>query len=159
MASESRGASPGTGCIMALKLTLKPGEKFVVNGAVIVNGDRRGHLLLQNNVSILREKDVLQPSDANTPVKRIYFAIQMLYLDEGTREQSYADFADRVQEFMGAIRDPSILDKCASILDDVNAGRYYHALLTTKKMFAFERERLNYDGASEEEGAGLGLGS
>ena len=66
---------------MALKLTLKPGEKFVINGAVIVNGERRSHLI-QNKVSMLREKDVMQQSEANTPVKHIYFAIQMLYLDE-----------------------------------------------------------------------------
>ena len=144
---------------MALKLTLKPGEKFVVNGAVIVNGDRRGHLLLQNNVSVLREKDVMQQADANTPVKRIYFAIQLLYLDESSRRQYYADFADRLQEFMGVIRDPDILEKCASILEDVNGGRYYRAMLTAKKMFAFERERLNYDAAGEEFGADLGVSS
>ena len=144
---------------MALKLTLKPGEKFVVNGAVIVNGDRRGHLLLQNNVSVLREKDVMQQADANTPVKRIYFAIQLLYLDESSRRQYYADFADRLQEFMGVIRDPDILEKCASILEDVNGARYYRAMLTAKKMFAFERERLNYDAAGEEIGADLGVSS
>ncbi len=144
---------------MALKLTLKPGEKFVVNGAVIVNGDRRGHLLIQNNVSILREKDVMQQADANTPVKRIYFAIQMLYLDDNAQQQYYADFADRLEEFMAAVRDPDILEKCASILQDVNGGRYYRALLTAKKMFAFERERLNYDAAEEEEGADLGMSS
>ena len=40
---------------MALKVTLKPGEKFVINGAVIVNGDRRSSLVIQNKVSILRE--------------------------------------------------------------------------------------------------------
>jgi flagellar protein FlbT len=144
---------------MALKLTLKPGEKFVVNGAVIVNGDRRGHLLIQNNVSVLREKDVMQQADANTPAKRIYFAIQLLYLDESSRQQYYADFADRLQEFMGVIRDPDILDKCASILQDVNGGRYYRAMLTAKKMFPFERERLNYDAAREEEGADFGMSS
>lgn len=144
---------------MALKLTLKPGEKFVVNGAVIVNGDRRGHLLLQNDVSILREKDVMQQADANTPVKRIYFAIQLLYLDESSRQQYYADFADRLQEFMGVIRDPDILEKCASILEDVNGARYYRAMLTAKKMFPFERERLNYDAASDGEDADLGLNS
>lgn len=144
---------------MALKLTLKPGEKFVVNGAVIVNGDRRGHLLIQNNVSVLREKDVMQQVDANTPVKRIYFAIQLLYLDESSRQQYYADFADRLQEFMDVIRDPDILEKCASILEDVNGGRYYRALLTAKKMFPFERERLNYGAVHAEEGADLGLNS
>lgn len=144
---------------MALKLTLKPGEKFVVNGAVIVNGDRRGHLLIQNKVSILREKDVMQQADANTPAKRIYFAIQLLYLDESSRQQYYADFADRLQEFMDVIKDPDILEKCASILEDVNGGRYYRALLTAKKMFPFERERLNYGAAHADEGADLGLNS
>lgn len=144
---------------MVLKITLKPGEKFVVNGAVILNGDRRNHLLIQNNVSILREKDVMQQVDANTPVKRIYFAIQMLYLDESEKQRYYADFADRLQEFMGAIRDQDIADKCASILADVNDCRYYRALLTAKKMFPFERERLNYDTAREEQGADLGIGS
>jgi flagellar protein FlbT len=40
---------------MPLKLSLKPGERFVVNGAVLQNGDRRAVLLLQNKASILRE--------------------------------------------------------------------------------------------------------
>ena len=46
---------------MPLKLSLKPGEKFVLNGAVVQNGDRRGVLVLQNKASVLREKDILQP--------------------------------------------------------------------------------------------------
>ncbi len=66
---------------MPLKLSLKPGERFVVNGAVLQNGDRRAVLLLQNKASILREKDIIQPEEANTPVRRIYFPIMMMYLD------------------------------------------------------------------------------
>jgi flagellar protein FlbT len=50
---------------MALKISLKPGEKFVVNGAVIANGDRRANLIIQNKVSILREKDILQAEEVN----------------------------------------------------------------------------------------------
>ena len=38
---------------MALKLSLKPGEKFVLNGAVVQNGDRRGVLILQNRASAI----------------------------------------------------------------------------------------------------------
>jgi len=45
---------------MPLKLSLKPDEKFVLNGAVIQNGDRRATLILQNRCSILREKDIMQ---------------------------------------------------------------------------------------------------
>jgi flagellar protein FlbT len=62
---------------VALKLTLKPKERFFINGAVVVNGDRRSSLLIENNASILREKDIMQEREAGTPVRRIYFAIQM----------------------------------------------------------------------------------
>src|SRR3546814_461765 len=66
---------------MALKVSLKPDEQFVVNGAVVRNGDRRTNLILQNKVSLLREKDIIQEEEANTPSRRIYFAIMLMYLD------------------------------------------------------------------------------
>ena len=50
---------------MPLKLSLKPGEKFVLNGAVVQNGDRRSSLLLQNKASVLREKDIMQADEAS----------------------------------------------------------------------------------------------
>lgn len=129
---------------MALKLTLKPRERFVINGAVVVNGERRSHLLIQNNVSILREKDVMQEVDANTPVRRIYFAVQMLYLDEANRDAYFEVFEKRLDEFLGAIRDREARARCASILSDVQNGNFYRALSTCKKLFSFEEERLNY---------------
>ena len=129
---------------MALKVTLKPGEKFVINGAVVVNGDRRTHLLIQNNVSILREKDVMQQENADSPVRRIYFAIQMLYLDGKGSEEYQRAFDTRVAEFMGAISDADALAKCRAIIDDVANGQFYKALLTCKRLLPFEEMRLNY---------------
>ena len=67
---------------MPLKLSLKPGEKFVLNGAVVQNGDRRSALLLQNKASVLREKDIMQADEATTPSRRIYFPVMMMYLDQ-----------------------------------------------------------------------------
>ena len=66
---------------MPLKLSLKPGEKFVLNGAVLANGDKRTSLVIQNKACVLREKDIMQPEDANTPARRIYLPIMMMYLD------------------------------------------------------------------------------
>ncbi|MBL4618299.1 MAG: flagellar biosynthesis repressor FlbT, partial [Robiginitomaculum sp.] len=66
---------------MPLKLSLKPGEKFVLNGAVVQNGERRANLILQNQASVLREKDIMQEAEANTPAKRVYFPVMMMYLD------------------------------------------------------------------------------
>lgn len=80
---------------MALKLSLKPGEKFVLNGAVVQNGDRRGVLILQNRASVLREKDIMQAEDVTTPARRIYFPIMMMYLDESGAAKFYDEQAKR----------------------------------------------------------------
>jgi len=65
---------------MPLKLSLKPGEKFVLNGAVLTNGDKRTSLVIQNKACVLREKDIMQPKDAKTPARLVYLAIMMMYL-------------------------------------------------------------------------------
>jgi flagellar biosynthesis repressor protein FlbT len=136
---------------MALKISLKPGEKFVVNGAVITNGDRRASLIIQNRVSILREKDILQASDANTPARRIYFPIMLMYLDDETSSQYYDEFVERMTEFMGALENPQVKTLCLSISRDVMTGNFYRALMTCKKLFEYEKERLQYvpDGVYE----------
>ncbi len=127
---------------MPLKLSLRPGEKFVVNGAVVQNGDRRAALVLQNKASVLREKDIMQQDEADTPAKRIYFPIMLMYLDEAGRDQAYSEFASRLAEFMGAVRDPATLAECIGISKEVIAGEYYRALMRCRKLIAYEAERL-----------------
>ena len=130
---------------MPLKLSLKPGEKFVLNGAVLANGDKRTSLVIQNKACLLREKDIMQPEDANTPARRIYLAIMMMYLDGEASEEPYNEFALRMTEFMGAIRTASILATCVDISRDVAQGAYYNALIACRKLFELEQERLNYE--------------
>jgi len=130
---------------MPLKLSLKPGEKFVLNGAVLTNGDKRTSLVIQNKACVLREKDIMQPDEANTPSRRIYLAIMMMYLDGEASEEPYNEFALRMTEFMGAIRTPCILGLCVDISRDVAQGAYYKALITCRKLFELEQERLNYE--------------
>jgi flagellar protein FlbT len=133
---------------MPLKLSLKPGEKFVLNGAVLTNGDKRTSLVIQNKACVLREKDIMQPEGANTPARRIYLAIMMMYLDGEASEEPYNEFALRMTEFMGAVRNHQVLTACVDISRDVAQGNYYKALIACRKLFEFEQERLNYDSAS-----------
>jgi flagellar biosynthesis repressor protein FlbT len=133
---------------MPLKLSLKPGEKFVLNGAVLANGDKRTSLVLQNKACVLREKDIMQPEAATTPARRIYFPIMMMYLAPEDTELYYNDFALRMTEFMGAIRNRTALAACVEISRDVMSGAYYKALMACKKLFEFEGERLSYDAQS-----------
>lgn len=127
---------------MPLKLSLKPGEKFVLNGAVVQNGDRRGVLVLQNKASVLREKDIMQADEANTPARRIYFPVMMMYLDEGGAQNYYHEFAQRLTEFMGAISNPKVLVDCVEISKLCMSGEYYKALMLARKLIDYEDERL-----------------
>ena len=127
---------------MPLKLSLKPGEKFVLNGAVVQNGDRRTTLVLQNKASVLREKDIMQPEDAATPARRIYFPMMMMYLDDGGATRYYDEFAQRLTEFMGVIRNPEVLAECVAISKHAMAREYYKALMLCRKLIEYEDERL-----------------
>jgi flagellar protein FlbT len=130
---------------MPLKLSLKPGEKFVLNGAVLANGEKRTSLVLQNKACVLREKDIMQNEDANTPARRIYFPVMMMYLDPDGSEIYYNDFALRMTEFMSAIQNRQALATCLEVSREVMSGAYYKALMTCKRLYEFEQERLGYD--------------
>ena len=129
---------------MPLKLTLKPRERFVLNGGVMMNGDRRSDLIIENQVSLLRERDVLQPDEADTPMKRIYFTIMMMYLDGGLEGDYYDQFSDLMTDFMCAVTTKGVVEKCHRILDDVHEQRFYTAMMMSKSLLPFEKERLEY---------------
>ena len=127
---------------MALKLSLKPDERLVINGAVIANVDRRTTLIVHNKASILREKDILQEENVNSPAKRIYFPIMLMYMDQGNTDKFYEEFVKRMTEFMSAISSPDAVNNCVQISRDVMDKNYYKALMTCKKLIEFETSRI-----------------
>ena len=129
---------------MPLKLSLKPGEKFVLNGAVVQNGDRRAVLVLQNKASVLREKDIMQEAEVQTPARRIYFPVLMMYLDEVNAQRFYDEFVRRLTEFMGVIQNPGILADCVNISRHCMEREYYKALMLCRKLIEYEDERLGH---------------
>ena len=141
---------------MPLKLSLKPGEKFVLNGAVVQNGDRRSVLVLQNKASVLREKDIMQQEEANTPARRIYFPVMMMYLDEANADRYYDEFVRRLTEFMNVISNPDILADCVNISKHCMSREYYKALMLCRKIMDYEDERLGNVPSSVSAGSDAG---
>ncbi len=129
---------------MVLKLTLKPGERAAVNGAVIVNGDRRASLVIENRARVLREGDIMQREDATTPARRIYFPVMMMYLDAKTTKEMHAEFEARLTEFVNAIVDGEALRICARLGADVANEDYYKALQKCRSLMDFEEARLTH---------------
>jgi len=127
---------------LPLKLSLRPDERFVLNGAVVQNGDRRSVLILQNKASVLREKDILQPEDANSPARHIYMSVMMMYIDEPRAGQYYQNFVLRMSEFMGVIQNADVLSSCINISKFCLEREYYKALMLCRKIIEYEDQRL-----------------
>ena len=123
---------------MALKIILKPHEKFIVGGAVITNGDTKSVFIVENDVPILRGKDILTPAMADTPCKRIYFTIQLMYVDEKNLPDHHKIFWELVGDVAGAA--PSRKPMLKEISENILNARYYKALKLTKKLIDYERE-------------------
>lgn len=126
---------------MALKVELKPGERIILGECVITNDDQRTRLLIEGQVPILREKDILTPELANTPAKRIYLAVQLMYTSKDPCLHHEVYFA-LVRELVEAAQ--SVWPYIESINNHILTGEMYKALKDTKKLIAYEQELVNH---------------
>lgn len=126
---------------MSLKIDLKPGEKFIVNGAVLKAGRRRVSLMLENEAVLLRSKDIMQQEEANTPARRIYFTIMLLYI-HGDAPKLKAQFDAFLDDFIQVTTLREIRSALFEIQRDVEHGRLYHAMKTCKWLIDVENQLL-----------------
>lgn len=135
---------------MALKINVKPGEKIVINGAVITMGEGASYIVLQNQATFLREKDIMQPEEANTPVRRIYFSLMLMYLDQENYQGYYNEYMDRMIDLLRTTTLPHVRDTLMVIFRDVQEKRFFQAMKACKALMKFEDELLkSYGGEAE----------
>ncbi len=126
---------------MPLKMTLKPGERIIVNGAVLENGGHEAHLVFLNDAAFMREKDILMEVDALTPASRVYFALQCVYIFPERRAHYSAALEDLLADYLRAA--PSSAELIDQIRGLVEQGDYYQALKAVRALIAHEKERLD----------------
>jgi flagellar protein FlbT len=133
---------------MALKVELKPGERILVGECVITNGKQRTRFLVEGKTPILREKDILTAQQADTPTKRIYLAVLLMYTSQDARAH-HATYFTLVRDLVRAV--PSAWPQIEIINNHILTGNMYKALKEAKKLITYEQELL----ANEEGRAGL----
>jgi len=126
---------------MALKITLKPGERMIIGGAVITNGSKTSSFIVENKVPVLRQSDIMSEKAADTPGRRIYLVIQLMYVDSENLATYYANYWNLTQDLVKAA--PSMLGFVDRISEHIQSNRYYQALKLTKKMIDYEQEVLS----------------
>jgi flagellar protein FlbT len=126
---------------MPLKIILKPGERMVIDGAVIRNGDAKIAFTIENRVPLLREKDILTPKGADTVCRKIYYLIQLMYIDKTGAAPHHAAYWKLVHPLVEAV--PSSVTLVDRISKQILAGEFYKALKLAKILMAYEEEVMN----------------
>ena len=126
-----------------LVLSLKPNEKFLVNGAVLTNGPKRGQICVEdNNVFVLRLSDVIHPDDSNSPVKRVYYAIQLILSGDETFESMKEQVRVGLAGLFFVFEGTSVIKHLEKSQRGFNAGKFYSALCALKPVIPIEAEML-----------------
>ncbi|MFA5180125.1 MAG: flagellar biosynthesis repressor FlbT [Syntrophales bacterium] len=122
---------------MSLKISLKPHERMIIAGAAITNGNTTARLTIENNVPVLREKDILTEKNAVSPARRIYYIVQLMYLDQEDLADHHRIYWDLVRAFLKV--SPNSIKLIDSISEHVLCTRYYQALKLARKLIDHEQ--------------------
>jgi flagellar protein FlbT len=87
----------------------------------------------------------MQEEEANTPARRIYFVIMLMYIDP-------ANIATYAERYQALVRDfthvsaamPELQLELIKLIQEVAAGNYYHALRQCRKLFEIENRLMTY---------------
>ncbi len=129
-----------------LKISLKANEKIYVNGAV-VRADRKVTLEFLNEVDFLLENHVLQADEADTPLKQLYFVVQIMLINPAGAAQAREMFRTSLPRMLACYHDKFILSALKDIDRMVGEGHIYDALKAIRGLYGREREIL--EGAAE----------
>jgi len=131
-----------------LKITLKANEKIYINGAVIKT-DRKVSLEFLNDVHFLLEGHVLQPEQATTPLRQLYFIVQMMLMNPEGAAEAREMLRKSMPLLLACFSDEHILSTLKHIDRLVNEGHVYEALKAIRGLYVLEAEILNRAGAKQ----------
>lgn len=125
---------------MPLLIELKSGDRIFINGAVIENGGPNTRLVLHNEATIMREKEILNEESAITPASRVYHSLQCAYLFKEDKDNYLRAYDKFLDEYLAAC--PSALGIVNKIRKHVSEGRIYKGLKEAQALIIHEQKTL-----------------
>lgn len=123
---------------MPLLIDLKPGEKVIINGAVLENAGANTKLRIHNESSILRQKEILTNEDMASPASRVYFCLQCAYIFPEKREHYLRLYEHYLVEYLESC--PSASEIGDEVRRAVAGQQYYKALKSSRKLLKHETD-------------------
>lgn len=122
-----------------MNISLKRGEKIYINGAVF-RVDRKVCIELLNDVTFLLENHVMQAVDATTPLKQLYFAVQLMLISPNDIDAALYLSRDILATCSKTMSDPRIVEGLSSVAKLIESKRYFDALKILRGLFPLEIE-------------------
>jgi len=129
-----------TAVVSSIRIPARAGDKFVVNGAVLTLTE--GAVEIQNHEIVLHGRDVMLPEDANTPAKRIYYWLMLMYLDAPGRDAYRLRLLDDMNDFLNATTLLDVTKSLGLIHQLIQHDDYQPAMIAARALMAFEAELL-----------------
>lgn len=120
-----------------LKITLRAGERIFINGGVL-RVDRKVSLELMNDVIFLLEQHVMKPEETTTPLRQLYFMIQMMLMDPSLHMKARTMARESVSDLLASITNPKILDGLRDAGDMLDGDRPFDALKKIRSLLPLE---------------------
>ncbi|WFP78443.1 flagellar biosynthesis repressor FlbT [Mesorhizobium sp. WSM4906] len=132
-----------------LKISLKPNEKIYINGAVI-RVDRKVTIELMNDVQFLLESHVIQAEQASTPLRQLYFIVQIMLINPLGASEARDMFRRSLPMLIASFDNQDICNALKQIDRMVGEDHIYDALKAIRALYPLERQALGgYDDIPE----------
>ncbi len=126
-----------------LVLKLGPRERVLINGAVIENGDRRGRIsIITPNANILRLRDAIHPSDAQTPVRRVCYTTQLMLTGDLSVDTARQQVLRRIEELSRVLIDADSRTLLAQATEALLSDQFYKCLKALRALIPREDRLL-----------------
>ena len=123
------------------KLFLKANERVFINGAVL-RADRKVGLELLNDVDFLLENHVLQVEEATTPLKQLYFIVQIMLMSPSEKPSAMKLYRDSITALLATFENAQITTSLKNIDVMISEGSTFEALKALRGLFDIEEEVL-----------------
>src|SRR5208337_392450 len=110
-----------------MNITLRAGERFFINGAVI-RIDRKATIELLNDVTFLLENHVMQAKEATTLTRQIYFAVQIMLMDPSAAATATPLAGALIETALGAYETPELVSGLRGVAQSLAKSRNFEAL-------------------------------
>ena len=107
--------------------------------ALIIDLKHSERLHIEGTAPILREKDIMLEDEADSPCKKIYFTVQLMYISPNP-EKIHKTYFHLIEDIQHAAPSTSLF--FSKINTHILNGEYYKALKEARNLMEHEREML-----------------